>query len=278
MHDIIEQLEAKRALARLGGGEKRIAAQHSKGKLTARERIELLLDAGTFEEWDMFVEHRCADFGMDQNKIRGDGVVTGYGMINGRLVFVFSQDFTVFGGSLSESHARKITSFSASSAVIAAMLTALIGAAACWGLEAAPRVGARAVVAVAAETATSARNADGIPDSWPALATCDCAGAALGFDTAAPLRRASAMPDASACAPLLVAGTARVSPGSQGLSMPSSCNHASCKAEYCKGLGSGLGVIPVVGLKCGQRFFSRHRRLRVHLGLRGSKRGARQSD
>ena len=108
MHDIIEQLEAKRALARLGGGEKRIAAQHGKGKLTARERIELLLDAGTFEEWDMFVEHRCADFGMPDNKIPGDGVITGYGMINGRLVFVYSQDFTVFGGALSESHAEKI--------------------------------------------------------------------------------------------------------------------------------------------------------------------------
>ncbi|MBS0436965.1 MAG: methylmalonyl-CoA carboxyltransferase, partial [Proteobacteria bacterium] len=108
MHDIIQQLEAKRAKARLGGGEKRIAAQHGKGKLTARERLELLLDEGTFEEWDMFVEHRCADFGMADNKIPGDGVVTGYGMINGRLVFVFSQDFTVFGGALSEAHAEKI--------------------------------------------------------------------------------------------------------------------------------------------------------------------------
>ena len=108
MHDIIAQLEAKRAQARLGGGEKRIAAQHGKGKLTARERLELLLDEGTFEEWDMFVEHRCADFGMEQQKIPGDGVVTGYGMINGRLVFVFSQDFTVFGGALSEAHAEKI--------------------------------------------------------------------------------------------------------------------------------------------------------------------------
>ena len=98
MHDILEQLEAKRELARQGGGEKRIAAQHKKGKLTARERLELLLDEGTFEEWDMFVEHRCVDFGMQDQKIPGDGVVTGYGMINGRLVFVFSQDFTVFGG------------------------------------------------------------------------------------------------------------------------------------------------------------------------------------
>jgi propionyl-CoA carboxylase beta chain len=108
VHDIIEQLEQKRAAARLGGGEKRIAAQHAKGKLSARERIELLLDQGSFEEWDMFVEHRCVDFGMADNKVPGDGVVTGYGMINGRLVFVFSQDFTVFGGALSEAHAEKI--------------------------------------------------------------------------------------------------------------------------------------------------------------------------
>ncbi len=100
MHDIIEQLERKREAARMGGGHKRIDAQHAKGKLTARERIELLLDDGSFEEWDMFVEHRCTDFGMADNKIPGDGVVTGYGMINGRLVFVFSQDFTVFGGAL----------------------------------------------------------------------------------------------------------------------------------------------------------------------------------
>ena len=108
MQNIIEQLEAKRAAARLGGGEKRIAAQHAKGKLTARERLELLLDEGSFEEWDMFVEHRCNDFGMQDNKPPGDGVVTGYGMVNGRLVFVFSQDFTVFGGALSEAHAEKI--------------------------------------------------------------------------------------------------------------------------------------------------------------------------
>jgi propionyl-CoA carboxylase beta chain len=108
MLDIIQKLEAKRTKARLGGGEKRISAQHAKGKLTARERLELLLDEGTFEEWDMFVEHRCTDFGMAQQKIPGDGVVTGYGMINGRLVFVFSQDFTVFGGALSEAHAEKI--------------------------------------------------------------------------------------------------------------------------------------------------------------------------
>jgi propionyl-CoA carboxylase beta chain len=108
MQDIIKQLEAKREQARLGGGQKRINAQHGKGKLTARERIELLLDEGSFEEWDMFVEHRCNDFGMADESVPGDGVVTGYGMINGRLVFVFSQDFTVFGGSLSEAHAEKI--------------------------------------------------------------------------------------------------------------------------------------------------------------------------
>ena len=108
MHDILEQLEAKRERARQGGGERRIDAQHAKGKLTARERLEVLLDEGTFEEWDMFVEHRCTDFGMADNKIPGDGVVTGYGMINGRLVFVFSQDFTVYGGALSETHAEKI--------------------------------------------------------------------------------------------------------------------------------------------------------------------------
>jgi propionyl-CoA carboxylase beta chain len=108
MHDIIQELEARRAKARLGGGQKRIEAQHAKGKLTARERLDLLLDPDSFEEWDMFVEHRCADFGMAGTKIPGDGVVTGYGTINGRLVFVFSQDFTVFGGALSEAHAEKI--------------------------------------------------------------------------------------------------------------------------------------------------------------------------
>ncbi|NWG32193.1 MAG: acyl-CoA carboxylase subunit beta [Rhodocyclaceae bacterium] len=108
MHEIIQELERKRELARLGGGQKRIDAQHAKGKLTARERIELLLDDGTFEEWDMFKEHRCTDFGMADNKVPSDGVVTGYGTINGRMVFVFSQDFTVFGGALSEAHAEKI--------------------------------------------------------------------------------------------------------------------------------------------------------------------------
>jgi propionyl-CoA carboxylase beta chain len=105
---MIRELEEKRAAARLGGGQKRIDAQHAKGKLTARERIELLLDPGSFEEWDMFVEHRTHDFGMGDQKIPGDGVVTGYGTINGRVVFLFSQDFTVFGGALSEAHAEKI--------------------------------------------------------------------------------------------------------------------------------------------------------------------------
>ncbi|MEM7443149.1 MAG: acyl-CoA carboxylase subunit beta [Pseudomonadota bacterium] len=108
MREILEQLAEKRAAARLGGGVKRIEAQHAKGKLTARERISLLLDEGSFEEWDMFVEHRSADFGMADQKIPGDGVVTGHGTINGRLVFVYGQDFTVFGGSLSEAHAEKI--------------------------------------------------------------------------------------------------------------------------------------------------------------------------
>ncbi len=108
MQDILRQLEDMRAAARAGGGQRRVDAQHAKGRLTARERIELLLDPDSFEEWDMFVEHRCSDFGMADNKIPGDGVVTGYGTVNGRLVFVFSQDFTVFGGALSEAHAEKI--------------------------------------------------------------------------------------------------------------------------------------------------------------------------
>ena len=108
MKDIIAALESKRAAARAGGGEKRHAAQHAKGKLTARERIELLLDEGSFEEFDMFVEHRSHEFGMEKTKVPGDGVVTGWGTINGRLVYVFSKDFTVFGGSLSGAHAAKI--------------------------------------------------------------------------------------------------------------------------------------------------------------------------
>ncbi|MGJ5619736.1 acyl-CoA carboxylase subunit beta [Sulfitobacter sp. MF3-043] len=108
MKDILEQLEQRRETARMGGGQKRIDAQHARGKLTARERVELLLDEGSFEEFDMFVTHRCTDFGMEKQKPAGDGVVTGWGTINGRLVYLFSQDFTVFGGSLSETHAQKI--------------------------------------------------------------------------------------------------------------------------------------------------------------------------
>jgi propionyl-CoA carboxylase beta chain len=109
MKDVIEELERRREEARLGGGQARIDAQHKRGKLTARERIELLLDEGSFEELDMYVEHRSTDFGMEKTKIPGDGVVTGWGTINGRVVYVFAKDFTVFGGSLSETHARKIT-------------------------------------------------------------------------------------------------------------------------------------------------------------------------
>lgn len=108
MQDIIDELERKRNQAKLGGGQDRIDAQHAKGKLTARERIDVLLDEGSFEEWDTFVEHRCTDFGMVDKTIPGDGVITGYGTINNRIVFVYSQDFTVFGGSLSEAHAEKI--------------------------------------------------------------------------------------------------------------------------------------------------------------------------
>jgi propionyl-CoA carboxylase beta chain len=108
MKDIVEALEKKRENARLGGGARRIEAQHAKGKLTARERIALLLDEASFEEWDMFVEHRSHDFGMENQRIPGDGVVTGWGTINGRIVYVFSKDFTVFGGSLSRAHAEKI--------------------------------------------------------------------------------------------------------------------------------------------------------------------------
>ena len=108
MNEILKELENRRQQARLGGGQARIDAQHKKGKLTARERIELLLDNESFEELDMYVKHRCVDFDMDQTQISGDGVVTGWGTINGRQVYVYSQDFTVFGGSLSETHAQKI--------------------------------------------------------------------------------------------------------------------------------------------------------------------------
>ncbi len=108
MKDILQELETRRGMARAGGGERRVEAQHAKGKLTARERIELLLDEDSFEEFDMFVTHRNTDFGMEKQRPYGDGVVTGWGTINGRMVYVFSQDFTVFGGSLSETHAQKI--------------------------------------------------------------------------------------------------------------------------------------------------------------------------
>jgi propionyl-CoA carboxylase beta chain len=108
MKDILQQLEDRREVARAGGGARRVAAQHAKGKLSARERIDLLLDEGSFEEFDMFVAHRCTDFGMQDMQHPGDGVVTGWGTVNGRMVYVFSQDFTVLGGSVSETHAAKI--------------------------------------------------------------------------------------------------------------------------------------------------------------------------
>jgi len=108
MREMLEKLERRRGEARLGGGAKRVEAQHAKGKLTARERIELLLDEGSFEELDMFVEHRSSDFGMEAQKIPGDGIVTGWGTVNGRKLFVFAKDFTVFGGSLSEAHSEKV--------------------------------------------------------------------------------------------------------------------------------------------------------------------------
>jgi propionyl-CoA carboxylase beta chain len=108
MKDILQQLEDRREVARAGGGERRVAAQHAKGKLSARERIDLLLDEGSFEEFDMFVAHRCTDFDMQDTQHPGDGVVTGWGTVNGRMVYVFSQDFTVLGGSVSETHAAKI--------------------------------------------------------------------------------------------------------------------------------------------------------------------------
>ena len=104
----LAELQTRQAQAKLGGGERRIENQHKKGKLTARERLDLLLDPGSFNELDMFVTHRANDFGLEEQKILGDGVVTGYGSIEGRLVYVFSQDFTVFGGSMSEANAEKI--------------------------------------------------------------------------------------------------------------------------------------------------------------------------
>jgi len=108
MNTVLEQLLERREQARLGGGQRRIDAQHAKGKLTARERLELLLDPDSFEEFDMFVTHRSTDFDMEKSHVQGDGVVTGWGTINGRKTFVFAQDFTVYGGSLSETHAKKI--------------------------------------------------------------------------------------------------------------------------------------------------------------------------
>ena len=108
MKDILNELGDRRDAARLGGGQKRIDAQHGRGKLTARERVELLLDEGSFEEFDMFVTHRSTDFGMEKQRPYGDGVITGWGTINGRQVYVFSQDFTVLGGSVSATHAMKI--------------------------------------------------------------------------------------------------------------------------------------------------------------------------
>src|SRR5215208_3518692 len=108
MRDKLELLERRRAEAELGGGADRLAAQHKKGKLSARERLDVLLDEGSFVEFDRFVVHRSTDFGLEEQKYYGDGVVTGYGRIDGRLVYVFSQDFTIFGGSLSETFAEKI--------------------------------------------------------------------------------------------------------------------------------------------------------------------------
>ncbi|MEM8636569.1 MAG: acyl-CoA carboxylase subunit beta [Pseudomonadota bacterium] len=128
MQEILEQLEARRERARAGGGEKRIERQHAKGKLTARERIDVLLDEGSFEEYDMFVEHRCNDFGMADQKIPGDGVVTGAGTINGRLVYVFSKDFTVFGGSLSLAHAAKIVKVQQAAARVGAPVIGIFDA------------------------------------------------------------------------------------------------------------------------------------------------------
>ncbi|MDO9224105.1 MAG: acyl-CoA carboxylase subunit beta [Caulobacter sp.] len=128
MHHILDELEKRRELARAGGGERRVAAQHAKGKLTARERVDLLLDEGSFEEFDMFVEHRCNDFGMDEQRMPGDGVVTGWGTINGRVVYVFSKDFTVFGGSLSRAHAEKIVKVQRQAAKVGAPVIGLFDA------------------------------------------------------------------------------------------------------------------------------------------------------
>ncbi len=128
MQHILDELARRRAQAKLGGGERRIAAQHAKGKLTARERIDLLLDEGSFEEFDMFVEHRAHEFGMADQKVPGDGVVTGWGTINGRTVYVFSKDFTVFGGSLSGAHAAKIVKVQRMAAKVGAPVIGLFDA------------------------------------------------------------------------------------------------------------------------------------------------------
>src|SRR5260370_41138850 len=108
MKEVLDIVEEPRAGAKLGGGDKRIEAQHARGKLTARERIEIPLDKGSFEEFDMFVEHRSVEFGMEKTKVPGGGVVTGWGTVNGRKTFVFAKDFTLFGGSLSETHPQQI--------------------------------------------------------------------------------------------------------------------------------------------------------------------------
>ena len=128
MQHILDELARRRAQAKLGGGERRIAAQHAKGKLTARERIDLLLDEGSFEEFDMFVEHRAHEFGMADQKVPGDGVVTGWGTISGRTVYVFSKDFTVFGGSLSGAHAAKIVKVQRMAAKVGAPVIGLFDA------------------------------------------------------------------------------------------------------------------------------------------------------
>jgi len=125
---ILDELEKRREQARAGGGEKRVASQHAKGKLTARERIDLLLDENSFEEFDMFVEHRSHDFGMQDQRIPGDGVVTGWGTINGKVVYVFSKDFTVFGGSLSGAHAQKIVKVQRAAARVGAPIIGLFDA------------------------------------------------------------------------------------------------------------------------------------------------------
>ena len=128
MQDVIEALEARREKARLGGGKARIERQHEKGKLTARERVQLLLDDGSFEETDMFVEHRSHDFGMEEQRIPGDGVVTGLGTVNGRLVYVFSKDFTVFGGSLSLAQSEKIVKVQKAAAKVGAPVIGIFDA------------------------------------------------------------------------------------------------------------------------------------------------------